>query len=119
MIKTVVYSKLDNLSDVMTGDDKEYRADCVACLSAFTADSTDPKEMPTQRFAVALLTDRAALERGVQMTPELVRLLLDQFFEMMCGACGEELVKFAMFERVAARIAEYAEDDDDVDPTLN
>jgi hypothetical protein len=117
--KVAFYSHLDpDITTVLAGDNG-MTPDHIACLSAFTAESQDLKEMPTQRFAIALLVDPDSLERGVKITPELILTLFDVWFRLMCDACGEDIVKFTMLSKMQERMEEVIAQDEAENAPLN
>ncbi len=66
--------------------------DHVVMSSSFVVDDQDHdgETIPAQRFAVVVLVDGKALERGVELTPQITMTILDQFAAMIREAVGEE-----------------------------
>lgn len=94
---------------------KGLRADHIMMAHAFTVDSTDHAQMPTQRFAVMVLVDGDAAQRTPKMAPEIIGAMYDSFHAMMCESIGLDRVNEALLRRMLATIGALDDDEDDED----
>jgi len=89
-------------------------ADYAVAAASFTVEAHEHDEgmtIPEQKFAVMILVDGKSLARGVELTPKITMLLLDQFAELMKDAVGPELMAAALVCKVIEKFgAEVMED---------
>jgi hypothetical protein len=96
-------------------------ADHAVASASFTVEEHEYDEGVTiheQKFAIVILTDKTTMDRGgIELTPRITMLLLDQFAELVRDTVGPELMAAAMVHAVIRKFGAQvlSDDDDDAD----
>jgi hypothetical protein len=87
------------IANTLTGDGGKIVADHVSAAIAFTARSVDGNEISTRRLAIIIAADGESIEDRELYTPEMVDVLLEQFFLMMANVAGPDTMIQVMENR--------------------
>ena len=93
-------------------------ADHAVASASFTVEAHEYDEgvtIPAQKFAVLILVDGVSCRRGVELTPNITMMLLDQFAQMVKEAVGPNLMAAALVTKVIEKFGAEVFDDESPD----